>query len=826
MFIFGCAAIVATACGGSAHRDRAATLSAGGDLEAAIAELKYALATDPTDVKSHVALARLQLRAERPGAALRHFEIGERNDALSGADRTALAGLYVDRARQRVAAGDGRAYEDLDAASRVDGSVNIAVDDRVAALRLAVASSLARSEDEAAARAAGHLGSLAKISGDDWLLSLVDPDTAELDSLGRAAAWLYRSGAKRAGLRYLDVYFDRGGREHGRELLDGRLWWSGRDGLPDILQIAELVEAGAVACLVAGTLADLGCGASLLAVAERSPRDAESIRVRAENKFWRATRADEAGAWVIIALRAWLSGAVDSWLGEVTRRVDVNGLVGQLDEVPAYARPTILRALGEVTQAKNALPAATAAATAGGSGARAVVVAEILALGIDARAADDLLYQEPSEPAAWIAAARAARASDDLEREAKLVADAPASVRAAYLWSGGDIGPLVGRWPAADGSVDLGRRHALVRWARAMNAIGPAGRAATIARWDGLGGAPDDPELADLGFVAWGAVDPIAIAADFIDVDAATYDALIDLAIAYSKDPAIADRLARDFVDGRVYAGVRAPIVATLFDALGDPARALVWRERVAEVSEHDPEALHALGVAAARVGDTNRAETHFIAAAAGSGDPGAASVSAVRALVDAGAPVAALLPARRAVQLVAPGEGREAFEAVAEAMVAAGRTADAEVLLGELVAAVAPIYRDAARAYVDGRWDVDSGAGDRWVGRRDQLVAATVGDALVDAYPTDAAIALRYAANAADTSRALEVLERAAAWNPAHVDLRVAMLGLLDPADEAYLAVVSELVLLAQTSEPADASRARAAAIDATGASAGAAGR
>ena len=395
------------ACGGSgAHRDRAAALAKTGDLDAAIAELKYAVAANPDDVKSHVALARLQLRAQRPGAALRHFEVGERNHGLDRDDRAALAALYLARARQRLEAGDGDALEDLESASRVDHTVVIATELRVEVLRLAALRSLARSEAAGADRAREHLRALGELDADDWRIALLEPESAEVDALGRAAAWVYRGGARRAGLVFLESYRRRGGRLYGRELLAARTWWGGRDSLPDILEVAELAEQGAIPCLAAATPDDFRCSAALHALAEDSPQDAEAVRVRAADKFWRSAHPDAAAAWVIITLRAWLAGSVESWLGELTRRVDVDALADELDDVPPFARPTLLRALGRLTMARNALPAAAADAAAGSAAARAVVVAEVLALGIDPRAEDELRRQETSDPAAWLVAAR------------------------------------------------------------------------------------------------------------------------------------------------------------------------------------------------------------------------------------------------------------------------------------------------------------------------------------------------------------------------------------------------------------------------------------
>ena len=397
---------------------------------------------------------------------------------------------------------------------------------------------------------------------------------------------------------------------------------------------------------------------------------------------------------------------------------------------------------------------------------------------------------------------------------------APAAVRDAYLWRAGDIGPLLWRWPIDDAATGRRRAHAAQRWWYALDQYGLVdGRTQTMARWSHLAEPPADWTPGDLAFAAWPAVDPIAVALDSIELDDAVYASLIDVVRSYLNDPALSDRLAEDFVDGAVYVGARGPIIAQLYARLGDPARALRWRERVVATSKRHADALHELATAAVSAGDPSRAEVYFIESAAADGDAGAANERAVRAFVAAGAAVEALPAGRRAVQLTAPGEGRSVFEAVAAAMLQHGRTGDAEVLLGELIAAVPAEFRDAARTQVATRWGVDPGEGPRWTGRRDQLLDQAVSADDMEAHTMDAGLAVRYAAAETDSERAAAVLERAIAWNPGDVDARVALLARYEPGDARYGSLISELLLIAQTAPPQVADRAREQVLSATSA-------
>jgi hypothetical protein len=159
------------------------------------------------------------------------------------------------------------------------------------------------------------------------------------------------------------------------------------------------------------------------------------------------------------------------------------------------------------------------------------------------------------------------------------------------------------------------------------------------------------------------------------------------VARAYLRDPALADRLARELVDGAVAPGQRGPLLVELFARLGDPARAWQWAERTQASSPDHAPYLLAAGMAAVGTGDSPRADVFFVLAAAASGDAGATSLIAARAFLAAGRALPALAAARRAHDLTAPGEPEHAaaIEVAAASLDLLGRDDDATALRGRL---------------------------------------------------------------------------------------------------------------------------------------------
>src|SRR5688500_7770648 len=86
------------ACGGASdgYRKRGLAFAEAGRVDAAIEELRLAVGADPGDAAAHAALGRLERRAGRPGAALRHLDQAVRIGARGA--REELAVLLRDRA--------------------------------------------------------------------------------------------------------------------------------------------------------------------------------------------------------------------------------------------------------------------------------------------------------------------------------------------------------------------------------------------------------------------------------------------------------------------------------------------------------------------------------------------------------------------------------------------------------------------------------------------------------------------------------------------------------------------------------------------------------
>ena len=233
---------------------------------------------------------------------------------------------------------------------------------------------------------------------------------------------------------------------------------------------------------------------------------------------------------------------------------------------------------------------------------------------------------------------------------------------------------------------------------------------------------------------------------------------------AYVRDPAIADRLARDAIAGAVDASVAQASIGALFDALGDPARArLAWQAAVDLGPEIDH--LRGLAEATARAKDPDAALVATVMAAAASGDPAVLWVSVARSLELTGEHVHALDAARSAIGLASSRTLVEALDVAIAASAALGRSSQ----VGELTAQRARITPS---------------------------VPERPGD------PTDAAAALLAydrSANAGATAQ----LWVAARWNRRHVGVRAALLAAISLDDPRSRVVIAELVALASDRDP-----------------------
>ena len=237
------------------------------------------------------------------------------------------------------------------------------------------------------------------------------------------------------------------------------------------------------------------------------------------------------------------------------------------------------------------------------------------------------------------------------------------------------------------------------------------------------------------------------------------------IALAYARDPEIADRLGRDAVAGAPDAAIVHATLGAVFDALGDPARArAAWQAAVAASPE--PTFLRGLAEAEARQGDGDAALVNATTAAAASGDPAIVWTSVAAALTGSGRYAQALEASRSAIELSGPETLATALDVAATASRALGRDAQADAL---------------AR-------------------RRAQLGPGL--GAVADGDPTDAARALAAHQQAATAATAARLWD-AARWNPRDVALRDALLHALPAGDPRRGSLVAELVELAGDRDP-----------------------
>lgn len=243
----------------------------------------------------------------------------------------------------------------------------------------------------------------------------------------------------------------------------------------------------------------------------------------------------------------------------------------------------------------------------------------------------------------------------------------------------------------------------------------------------------------------------------------ASLDQLRAIAAAYSRDPAIADRLAREAVAGASDAAAMHATVAALFDAIGDPARARAAWQAAVDASP-EPGFLRGLAGAEARQGDGDAALIAATTAAAASGDPAVVWVAVAQALAGSGRHVHALAAAHSAIDLAGPETLAPALEVAIAASRALGRDAQAAALAAQR-ARVAP-----------------AGGG---LGQRDPSDAR----AALDAYRDRAGD---------DGGAAIAALWPASRWNPRDVELRAALLAALPAGDPRRAVIAGELVELA----------------------------
>ncbi|NVB81070.1 MAG: hypothetical protein HOV81_21925 [Kofleriaceae bacterium] len=236
---------------------------------------------------------------------------------------------------------------------------------------------------------------------------------------------------------------------------------------------------------------------------------------------------------------------------------------------------------------------------------------------------------------------------------------------------------------------------------------------------------------------------------------------LADVAAAYARDPAIAERVARDFVAISIDGAAAQASLGALFDALGDPGRArAAWSAAVDGSPE--PSFQRGLAEAMARGGDAPAALVMGTASAAASGDPAVVWTAVANALNDSGHHVEALTASRSALDLAGPDTLPSALDAAVTASRGLGRNAQAGAMLVQ-------------RAQLAPRKRTDN---------------AEVKDAL-DAHK---------ASSTASTAARLWVVSRT---HPREVEIRAALLAALEADDARRPVLVMELVELAGDPDP-----------------------
>ncbi len=156
--------------------------------------------------------------------------------------------------------------------------------------------------------------------------------------------------------------------------------------------------------------------------------------------------------------------------------------------------------------------------------------------------------------------------------------------------------------------------------------------------------------------------------------------ALADVAVAYERDPAMAERVARDVVASATDAAVAHASLGALFDAVGDRSLARAQWQEAATLSA-EPGFLRGLAEACARGGDGAAAIVFATTAAAASGDPAVVWNAVAAALLESKQNVDALAAAKRALELAGPEQLPRGLDFAIAASRALGRRTQADEL-------------------------------------------------------------------------------------------------------------------------------------------------
>jgi tetratricopeptide (TPR) repeat protein len=235
-------------------------------------------------------------------------------------------------------------------------------------------------------------------------------------------------------------------------------------------------------------------------------------------------------------------------------------------------------------------------------------------------------------------------------------------------------------------------------WKRTSAQAGPIENAYDVAHawWTGgpigMSSPPPAPPASD--------VEPVELA-DAPIVAAARYaharfagappdPSLLEVARAYRREPAVADRLAFELVAAQVDEAAGHAALGALFDALGDPARARAQWQAAVDASP-EPTFIRGLAETVARAGDGSAALIFATQAAAAWGDPAVVWISVGDVLESVGAHVDALVCAHSAIDLAGPDQLPRALDLAIEASHELGRQTQVDALRLQRVAAELP---------------------------------------------------------------------------------------------------------------------------------------
>lgn len=225
-------------------------------LDCAADELTLRLARSPRDRELHARLAVVEDQRGRPGAALASLDraaaLGRPfRGGVGGADRARLARLLIARAEARVARGSPGADADVGRARGLGAAV--APELAAAAARAAILVELRHTAP--GRRAAATL----RLTAIDPPLAVALTGRGDAATTERAARWLAAAPARRVLHEMLDAYERRVGVAGFAAMtapawvldrwLEGRRWWHGDDGRPDLATLDRALAAGADRCV-------------------------------------------------------------------------------------------------------------------------------------------------------------------------------------------------------------------------------------------------------------------------------------------------------------------------------------------------------------------------------------------------------------------------------------------------------------------------------------------------------------------------------------------------------------------------------------------------